>query len=161
MRALSAALLGLVCCVTALPQGAGKDKSAKRYGVEQDLKRYPQKTPQEALQSILKTFDNDRIYYLAAHLTDPRYVDERVKEHKRGLKGPKEAQDLVAFEEVVKEITRHFREDPALVRRLQRLGREGEWKIGADQASVAIKGAARRAFFRRIDERWFLENRQE
>jgi hypothetical protein len=161
MRALFTLLVGLAWAAAALPQGAGKDRQAKRYGVEVDLKRYPQKTPQEALQSILKTFDGDRMYYLAAHLTDPKYVDERVKEHKRGLKGPKEAQELVAFEEVVKEIARHFKEDPALVRSLQQLGREGEWKVGADEASVGLKGIVRRAFFRRAEERWFLQNRQE
>jgi len=165
MRAAFALLLALMSAAAGLPQAGGPDKLGKRYGVEVDLKRYPQKMPQEALQSVLKTLDKDRLYYLTAHLADPKYVDERVKAYKRtlGTKGPKEAQDLVAFEEVVKEIARHFREDPALVRQLQRLSREGEWKEeGNDRMSVGFKGGgARRAYFRRAEERWFLENKQQ
>jgi hypothetical protein len=163
MRALSAVLLGLACGAAGLSQGNGEGKYVKRYGVEPEPLRYPQKTPQEALQSVLKTLDNGRIYYLTAHLADPKYVDERVREHVKALgnKGTPEARAIVAFEKVVQEIGKHFRDDPSLIRQLQKFGREGEWEVKDDRAAVKLKSGARRAFFRKADNRWFLENKQE
>src|SRR5262245_48322911 len=54
---------------------------AARYGVEADLKTYPQGMPKEALASVLKAIDAKRIDYLLAHLADPQFVDQRVKEN--------------------------------------------------------------------------------
>jgi hypothetical protein len=161
MRAVSLVLLNLVAVGVALAQ---EGSAGKRYGVELQADRYPQKTPQEALQSVLKAIDNQRVFYLLAHLADPAFVDERVRDIKKqaGLKGPEAAQDLVAFDQLVKEVSAHFREDPSLIRELRRLAKEGEWQAGDDKASARLKSNPnRRAFFRKLDDRWFLENKQE
>ena len=163
MRILPALVVGLTLAAAGLSQEGGEDKSLRRYGVDLNLKRFPQATPQEALQSVLKTLESRKIFYLVAHLADPKYIDEQVREQKKqvGRKGKEADRDLVAFDRVVQDITRHLREDPSLVRDLQRLGREAEWDVGADKATARHKGAGRRALFRKIGERWFLENKQE
>jgi hypothetical protein len=160
MRVLSVALLAL----TTAPLAQEGGTPATRYGVEPRLDRYPQKTPQETLQSILKTVDDDRLFYMVAQLADPQFVDERVRDIKKqaGLKGPEAAQDVVAFEKLVKEVSGHFRDDPTLLRDLRRIHKEGEWEAGADKALARLKSNPnRRAFFRKIDDRWYLENKQQ
>jgi hypothetical protein len=166
MRILPTLLLGLAC-VAAVPAQEKDDADIpKRYGVVLRLRQYPQKTPKETLQSILKAFDTGQIYYLVAHLSDPAYVDKRVHEHKQQLpKGaPAADRDIVAFERVVKEVTEHFRANPALIRDLQQLGREGEgsWEVNDEKgvAAVRLKGGSRGAYFRKMGDRWFLENHQ-
>jgi hypothetical protein len=163
MRIVPALLLGLACTAAVPAQEKDEALLGKRYGVPLRLRTYPQKTPQEALQSVIKAFEMVELSYLLAHLADPRYVDQRVREQKLLVpKGaPEEARDIVAFERVVREVSEHLRADPALVRELQQLGREGEWEAGDDKAAARLKGGTRRAFFRKIKDRWFLENRQQ
>jgi hypothetical protein len=162
MRVLSALLLGLAW-VAAAAQENTEEKPTKRYGVELNLTRYPQATPQEALQSVLKTLEGGKVYYLAAQLSDPDFIDARVraKKKKLGDKGSEADRDLVAFDRVVDEISANLREDPSLVRDLRKLGREGKWEVGDDKASVGLGGAGRRALFRKLDGRWFLLNKQQ
>jgi hypothetical protein len=156
MRLLAALLVGLVVCAPLAAQGT-------RYNVEVNLGRYPQKTPQQTLQSVLKAYDDGRMYYLVAQLADPRFVDEKVKEHKQKLgdAGTPEARDLVAFEEVVKDIGGHFRADPSLIRELQRFSAEGTWQVSGERATARLKDSGRRVNMRKVGERWFLENRQQ
>jgi hypothetical protein len=169
MRILPPLLFGLACAaaVPTLPaqdkdKDKDKDKAVTRYGIELDPKRYPQKTPKEALKSVLTALEGGRLPYLVAHLADPRYVDGRVREHKAGLKGPDEARDLVAFDKVVKEIAAHLRDDPNLVRDLQQIARDGEWKEEDTRTAGWPKGRpGRKAFFRQVQGRWYLENKQQ
>lgn len=62
---------------------AEKDKSPllNRYSFEFNKKRYPQKTPKEALESMIKAIIDGRIDYMMAHLADPEYVDARVEKY--------------------------------------------------------------------------------
>jgi C-terminal processing protease CtpA/Prc len=53
-------------------------KFDKRYGFIEDAKSYPQKTPTETLQSIIKAIIDERTDYMMAHLADPEYVDGKV-----------------------------------------------------------------------------------
>jgi hypothetical protein len=162
MRLLPLILLGLAGVV--LAQNNDAAKAGKRFGVELDLKRFPQATPQEALQSVLKAVDSGRVYYLAAHLADPKWINEEVQKQKRQLpkKGSEEDRDLVAFDEVVQAISKHLRDDPSLLRDLRRIGKEGQWQqLAPDRSAAKAKGTGRLAIFRKIGKRWFLENRQE
>jgi hypothetical protein len=140
------AMLVGVACGTAL---AGPETAPeKRYGIEADLKTYPQDTPKETLASVLKAIEGKHIDYLVAQLTDREWVDRRVKDT-----GGK-------FDELVKEATARLVDDPGPGRQLQRFAKEGEWEIKDDRASVHLKeGKDRWAYFRKEGSRWFLENR--
>jgi hypothetical protein len=162
MRILPVLLLGMASI--ALAQDNGAAKSTRRYGVDLELKHYPQAKPQEALQSVLKAVDSGRLYYLAAHLADPKYIDEWVRDEKRDLpkSGSEEDRNLVAFDRVVQSIGRHLRDDPSLLRDLRRIGKEGQWEqLGPDRSAAKVKGIGRRAIFRKVAGRWYLENRLE
>jgi hypothetical protein len=118
-----------------------------RYGIPADLRTYPQGTPQEALASALKAADAGRFDYLAAQLADPQFIDERV----RRLYGGQ-------FEQQVED-TRD-RLDPGTVKLLRRFLSEGTWTTQKDEATVALKDVPDRGvYLRRVDGRWYLENR--
>lgn len=124
--------------------------TATRYGLEPDYVNYPQKSPKEALASVLRAIDQRRIDYLLAQLTDPAFVDQRVK----ALNG--------GFAELVRETTAKLGDDPLAVKELRRFLREGEWDEGGDAATVKLKDVKGRAvFLRKVNERWFFENRQK
>ena len=126
------------------------DPPARRYGIEADLKTFPQATPKEALASVLKAIDAKRIDYLLAHLADPQFVDQRVKEN-----GGR-------FDALVEETTGKLVDDPSAAKQLRRFLREGEWKIDADSASVQLKDVSDRAvYLRKVGERWFLKNQRK
>lgn len=69
-----------------------------RYGVPPNLDLFPQDTPQAALSSAVKAVEKGRIDYLAAHLIDPKFIDDRVAERARLLE-KEVAADLRALRE--------------------------------------------------------------
>src|SRR5689334_11118955 len=78
MRFAFAPLLALACAAAALA-GPEKPAAAARFGIEPDLKSYPQGTAKEALASVLKAVEAKSIDYLVAQLADPDWVDGRLK----------------------------------------------------------------------------------
>jgi hypothetical protein len=145
-------LLGIVLCwdVSVLAQ-APKDTPPRRYGIEANLRDYPQETPKETLASVLTAIERGRINYLLAHLADPAFVDNRVKVIYGG-----------DFEELVRETTNKLADNPNSTKELQRFLKEGEWEAGDTSASVKLKDIKdRQVFFRKIGKRWYLENRQK
>jgi hypothetical protein len=138
------------------------DKLAVRYTYEIDLKQYPQKTPQDALKSVITAIAKQDYHYLIAQLADPAYVDGKVNDYAALLtKGKKEAKAFVAFQRLVKETQAHFLEDPELVQELKRFAKDGEFKTDADQTVVSLKSlVGRQVFLKLIGERWFIEQRQ-
>ncbi len=148
MRVGAVFLLGLACAAGQTATG-GEAKPAARYGVEVDLKSYSQGTPKETLASVLKAADAGRFDYLAAHLADPTFIDERVK----GVFGGR-------FNDLVKDV--RTRLDPSTLKLLHRFLDDGEWTTGDDKAAVRLKDLGDRAvFFRKIDGRWFMEHRSK
>jgi len=144
MRLVAPALLALWFVPAAL---AGPDPAA-RQGVELDLKTYPQATPKETLASVLKAIESKRVDYLLAHLADPEWVDQRLKDTGGKLN------------ELRQEATARLVEDPGAAKQLERLLKEGEWEDDSASASVHLKeGTDRWVFLRRSNGRWFLENR--
>jgi hypothetical protein len=147
MRTVLAVLVGVTCGTAVVARGAGETAPEKRYGIEADLKTYPQATPKDALASVLKAIEHKRIDYLVAQLADPEFVDRRVKDT-----GGK-------FDDLVKEARARLVDDPGPARQLQRFLNEGEWDVKDDRASVRLKeGAERWGYFRKQDGRWYLEN---
>jgi hypothetical protein len=124
-------------------------ETTKRYGIEADLELFPQSNAKEALASVLKAIDRGRIDYLLAQLADPQFVDQRVRES-----GGK-------FDEVVKDTSRKFSEDPTAVKEMQRILREGEWQEGETSASAHLKDKETTVFLKKLGQRWYLENRKK
>jgi len=138
-------------------------KFNKRYGFDVNPPFYPQKTPQETLLSMGKAAENNRMDYLVAHLADPRFVDETVINYKNSMRqGSDKSKDFLAFDRLVHETTQYFLEDPTLLKELRRFAKEGEWEINENQAVGSIKAIqGRKVFLRKLEDRWFLENKQQ
>ena len=124
-------------------------KPPPRYAIDADLDTYSQATPKDALRSVLKAIDAQRNDYLLAHLADPDFVDQRIRE----LGG--------RFENLLRVTAENLADDPESIRDLRRFVSEGVWEESGGTASVKHKDIqGRQAFFRKIDNRWFLENRR-
>jgi hypothetical protein len=138
--------LGLAC---AAGWGAAGDAPAARYGVEADLKAYPQDTPKAALASVLKAAEAKQFEYLDAQLADPAFIDDRVQRLYGG-----------DFAEQVKD-TRD-RLDPLTLKQLRRFLDDGDWTEDDMTASALLKDVPDRVVsLRKKDGRWFLENRSK
>jgi hypothetical protein len=153
------AVFFLLPCASAQDQ----DKLAKRYGFDVNLTFYPQKTPQEAILSVVKAAQNKRIDYLLAHLADPRFVDDTVAEYKNSvLKGSGQVKTFLAFDRLVTETRDYFLEDPTLLKGLRLFGKEAEFDATETQATGTLKTIqGRKVFLRKLGDRWFLENKQQ
>jgi hypothetical protein len=164
MRFVTATLLVLTLAAGAgLPQGGKKGKEVIRFGVLLDAKDYPQAEPKEALASVVKAINLKQYDYLLAHLADPKYVDGKVEEFKK-LTNPSakdEARAFLAFQRLVKETAAHFTEDPAKVKDLKRFADKAEFTAKGNLATGTLKELpTRKVFLRKIDNRWFLEDRE-
>jgi hypothetical protein len=155
----------LLVCVAAgmlAAQDEPAAKLAKRFGYQHEPVLYPQKSPQETLQSVLKAIDGKKIEYLLAHLSDPAFIDRQIDAYKALYKGSDQAKAILAFERLARETGRHFLEDPALVKELRQFAKDADWETKDDAAVGTLKtGSPRRVYLRKLEERWFLENRQQ
>jgi hypothetical protein len=119
------------------------DAPAKRFGVEADLKTYPQATPKEALASVLKAVEAKRADYIVAQLADPEFVDRRVKE--------------TSHDELLADTTAKLIQDPSAAKQLRTLLDKGNWVEGDSEASASREGIDRMVSFRKAGDRWFLK----
>jgi hypothetical protein len=127
----------------------GAADPAPRYGVAADPKTYPQATPQETLASALKAVDDKRFDYLVAQLSDPAFVDDRV----RRLHGGNFAAQVTDTQ---------TRLDPSTVKLLGRFLKDGKWTVEGRQAVVRLDDVRDRAvLLKQIDGRWYLEHRNK
>jgi hypothetical protein len=144
MRVVLCAILTLACLighVTAAPQ------EEMRYGVALDTKTYPQTTPQEALASVVKAIEGNRVDYVLAYLAVPRTVDATVRNDFDGN-----------FVHYVRAMESKLTPDAA--RLFIRFVKEGEWKIQGDSASATLKDVKDKGvFLLKVDGRWRLESR--
>jgi hypothetical protein len=146
MRLTAAVVLGLLCATTLAAADPGKGETTKRYGIEADLKSYPQGTPRETLASVLKAVENKRIDYLVAQLADPEYVEERVKRTFGGK-----------FEEHVTDTRTKL--DAPTVKLLERFLKDGDWTGKESPVSVVLKDVKDRAVtFIKVGDRWYMQN---
>jgi hypothetical protein len=143
-------------CLTARGQ-----EGPARFGYILNELKYPQKTPEEALQSVVKAIEAGQVSYLMAQLADPDFVDAKVAEYKKNVPGNERARMLQAFVRLVKETDDHFQEDPLLAKELKRFSREGEWKTeGASAVATCKTVPGRNVFMKKLQNRWYLENKQ-
>jgi hypothetical protein len=167
MRFRVAIVAGLLL-LAGMPVQAVPQKAAKRYGLDLDLEAYPQKTPQEALASVVKAIEGKHIDYLLAHLADPAFVDKKVKlfEMQIDPKVKKEGRETLAFQRLVKITTEHYQEDPARLKELYRFAdtkaKKVQWKE-TEKAAVALLEdlPTRRVFMKKLGDRWYMEDRDK
>lgn len=147
MRHIMILLMGFLGFLSAADTLAQRTKGPpKRYGIEADLENYPQADPKTTIASVLKAIENGKIDYLLAQLSDPQWVDERVKNVHSGK-----------FENAVKETSKKFAIEPEALRELQRLLRDGTWQGDDAEAQVSLKDGPDHVFLRKIDTRWYLK----
>ena len=140
-----------LCLGLFLATGTQEARAAKRYGIEANLDSFPQATPKEALASVIQAIENKRIDYLLAQLTEPDFVDQRVKEVYGG-----------DFDELVKETTTKLNDNPGTLKELRRFLKEGDWENADTTATAKLKDVKdRQVFMKKVDKRWYLENRQK
>jgi hypothetical protein len=144
-------------------QDAPKKKAPLRYGFDVDETTFPQKTPAEAMTSIAKAIDRQKIDYLLAQMADPLYVDYWVDHYKRDFtKGKDEGKRLLAFERLVRETSTYFQNDPLIVKDLRIFAKDAKWDEKDDLAVGTVETVpARKVFLRKFGDRWFLENKQQ
>lgn len=156
-------LLGLFCVPVAAQDVLKPKKIPHRFGYDLDMIVYPQKTPKDAMASIISAISRNKVDYLLAHITDPHYVDYWVDRYKADFsQGRDQAKVVLAFERLARETKQYFEDDPLIVKDLYSFAREAEWTENEDLAVGAVKTLpSRKVFMRRIEGRWFLENRQQ
>jgi hypothetical protein len=146
MRFVRAVFFGFLC-VTVIPAAEPtKAEGSNRYGVDVDLKTYPQSTPKETLASVLRAVENKRIDYLVAQLADPAFIDERIKRTFGGK-----------FEEQVNDTRTKL--DAPTVKLLERFLKDGDWSGKDSPVTVVLQDVKDRAVtFVKIGDRWYLQN---
>jgi hypothetical protein len=137
------------------------DRLASRYGYDVIENKYPQKSPEDALASAVKAIETKKFDYLMAQLADPIYVDKKIEEYKKLFAGKEESRTLLAFDRLTKETAKYFQDDPLLVKELKRFAKDGMWKTETAKAVCTLKTLpGRQVFMRKVQSRWFLENKQ-
>jgi hypothetical protein len=145
-------------------QEEGKPKGPlNRFGYNLDEMTYPQKTPQETMKSIALALSRRKVEYMLAHLVDPHYVDYWIERYKAAFpKGSDAARTLIAFDRLVNETHKYYVNDPLILKELRQFAKDAEWEEKDALAVGSVKTMpGRKAFLRRVGDRWFLENRQQ
>jgi hypothetical protein len=146
-------MLSIGCFLFVVGAALGQDtdgRPAMRYGLNAHLREFPQATPKESLGSVIHAMEDGRIDYLLAQLSDPAFVDSRVKQVYGGK-----------FEDLVSETRTKLNDNPAAIKELRRFLQDGEWQIAEAKASVQLKDVkSHQVYLRKIEDRWFFENKQ-
>lgn len=180
MRPLFAVAAGLVLAAAAAAQDV-----PPRFDILHNPDLYRQDTPQETLRSAIGAIGRERYDYLAAHLLDPDWVDARLAARQEyfervageqivataagaQLRGPalqarvKDVGTRLNFQDLTGQIRRKVADEPDNLKDLRRFLREGEFKTSGESATAVLKDVKDRAlYFKKIKDRWFVENRKE
>jgi hypothetical protein len=150
MRRVVALVVGMMPALVVFAQDKPPGAPAERFNVPSNIETYPQGSPKQVMGSVLKAIDRKRIDYLLAHLAEPSFVEEKVRQF-----GGR-------FEELVRETTIHFGEEMTAMRDFRRILNEGTAEGTGATVRVTHKDIKGRAvFLRQIGGRWFIENRWE
>jgi hypothetical protein len=171
----------LLCLVCAVPS-FGQTRKAK-FAVLPNLELYSQKTPKEALDSVLNAIQRDRVDYIVAHLLDPAFVQSRIDAtqayyekvagqefaaagasltSKELIDKSRDRAATLGYERLKRDISAKLLEEPDNIRDLKKFLRDGEVVESGDTAIITLKDVKDRAiYFKRIDGHWYMENRRE
>lgn len=167
-----------------------------RYGVPARVGLFQQTSPKVALKTALELIDAGQYSYFAAHILDPKFVDDVVSDRAIGFEAgverdlaqlrdaqranldkvepqdrvpldPQEFRAVVAlkarelaFKQLLKDIEEKLKDDPQSLKDMRKILREGTFAEADPVASAthdSVKG--RTLYFKKIGERWFLENK--
>ena len=156
-----------------------------RYDLPYNPDFYSQKTPKDALTSVILAIERKETQYLAAHLLDPTFIDERLKATqeyyerfaaeqlaKMGSEGSLTGAALQArirqkgtiynFNNLSTLIQKKLADEPDNFKEMRQFLRSGEITEDGETAKIAMKDVKDRAlYFKKIGSRWYLENRKE
>lgn len=182
MRPFLSLVAGLLFTGVAAAQ---PDAVPPRFDVIHNPDVYYQDTPQRTLNSVLEAMSRDRYDYVAAHLLDPTFVDARLGRTEayfervaadqiaQTLAGSTQrAADLDArvrivglrlnFQNLIGQIRQKLADQPDNLRDLRRFARDGQFQVAGDTATATLPDVKDRAlYFKKVGDRWFLENRKE
>jgi hypothetical protein len=140
-------------------------QSPKRYGVDLNVRKYPQATPKEALGAVLKALGEKEYDYLLAHLADPAFVDKRVEQLAGGFGAeiPANQKQTAAFALLAKETAENFLLDPSKLKDLQKFLADGEWEEGTELATARLRTIPSRKVFMKMvaPNRWVLLDKEK
>jgi hypothetical protein len=149
MRVWFALLVALVTACPAWAQATDDDKPPSRYGVEPNLRVFPQGNAKQTLASVIDAYEKKRYAYVLAYLATPSWVDQQVKDVHNG-----------DFDALVQVLATKFADDPKMVKDMKRYLKEGEWEGGETSAVVKLKDLKdKQISFRKIGKLWYMENK--
>jgi hypothetical protein len=182
MRPVYSFVAGLLVAGAAAAQ---PDAVPTRFDVIYNPDVYLQDTPQHTLTAVLEAIGRDRYDYLVAHLLDPAFVDgrlgatevyfERVAADQIGqtlagsaLRGAELATRIrtvglrLNVQDLTGQIRRKLADEPGNLRDLRRLARDGQFQVAGETATATLADVKVRAlYFKKVGDRWYLENRKE
>jgi hypothetical protein len=182
MRPLPTLVAGLVLAGVAAAQ---PDGVPPRFDVIHNPEVYFQDTPQRTLSSVLDALGRDRYDYVVAHLLDPAFVDARLgatQAYFERVAADQMAQTVAAsalraadldarvrtvglklnVQDFIRQIRRKLADEPENLRDLRRFARDGQFQTAGETATATLPDVKDRAlYFKKVGDRWFLENRRE
>jgi hypothetical protein len=181
MRPLLILIAGFLLAAAATAQ----DEVKPRFDVLPNTDTYPQETPQQVLSSVLLAIDRDRLDYVVAHLLDPEFVDARLggtQAYFERVAGEQIAATAAGtnlrgadletrirtvglrlnVQDLTRQIQRKLADQPDHLRDLRRFARDGQFQSAGESATATLPDVKDRAlYFKKVGNRWFLENRKE
>ena len=178
-------LVAAAALVLAGAAAAQPDPVPARFDVIHNPDAYPQDTPQRVLTSVLEAIGRDRYDYVVAHLLDPAFVDARLlatqayfeRAAADQLAGTVAATSLspaalearvrtlglrLNVQDLANRIRHKLADEPDHLRDLRRFARDGQFNAAGEAATAALPDVKDRAlYFKKVGDRWFLENRKE
>jgi hypothetical protein len=180
MRPIIAVAVALVSIGTIAAQDV-----APRFDILHNPDLYKQDTPQDTLNAVLGAIARDRFDYLVAHLLDPAFVEARLATNRTyfervaadqiaatgagaALKGAelelriRDVATRLAFKDLGRRIREKLADEPDNLKDMKRFARDGQFQAAGEAATATLKDVKDRAiYFKKINDRWFLENRKE
>jgi len=182
MRPLPTLVAGLLLAGVAAAQ---PDGVPPRFDVIHNPEVYFQDTPQRTLSSVLDALGRDRYDYVVAHLLDPAFVDARLgatQAYFERVAADQMAQTVAAsalraadldarvrtvglrlnVQDFTRQIRRKLADEPDHLRDLGRFARDGQFQAAGETATATLQDVTDRAlYFKKVGDRWFLENRKD
>lgn len=145
---------------------------------------YGQRSPREVLAATIAAIERERFDYIVAHLLDPAVVDRWLANNKEhfdrvaaeqvagsasgALLTGKELQVRIQdisgrlnVRNLASTMRKQAMEDPETLALMKRMVRDGMYQEAPDVASATLPDVKDRAlYFKKIGDRWFLENRR-
>jgi len=155
-----------------------------RFGVRQNPDVYPQDTPKNTLNSLLRVLDKQRYDYLVAFFMEPAFVAEQLRitypKYEAAAREQVRNENLqqkgfgqiyirdritelatqANFEYLVRRVRSKLDSDPDTLKELRRIARNGDIQDDGETASVRYKEIKDRTIYlHKIGGFYYLENR--